>query len=307
MPSTRLPRFQRATQVAPMIIMPRDREIIQLVQRHRFLCSQQVVLLVPGSSQQILRRLQKLYHHGFLERPRAQIDYYREGGSRPLVYGLGSKGASLLSRENGLALHKNRSGERNRSVGRIFLEHALLVSQVMVTLELACRKAPRVRLVTEDELLNERGLPVKSFQWRVSLNTKIHLGIIPDRVFALEFSDVDGNLSRAFFFLEADRGTMPVQRQNITQTSFYRKLLAYAETWSQSIHRNRFGFHRFRVLTITTSAARVRSLVEACSQLRNGHGLFLFGEERILNAPDLLHSPIWQTGRNGEVRSLLES
>jgi hypothetical protein len=290
-----------------MKIMPRDRQIIQLVERHRFLHSQQIVSLVPGSSQQILRRLHRLFHHGFLERPRTQIDYYHEGGSRPLIYGIGGKGAALLSRESGPALQKIRWGEKNCSVGRIFLEHALLVSEIMVTLELACRKNGQARLVSEDELLCERGFPRQAFRWRVNLDTGTQLGVIPDRVFALEFPDAVGNRSLAFFFLEADRGTMPIQRRNIAQTSFYRKLLAYTETWSQSIHRNRFGFHRFRVLTITPSAARVRALVEACSQLRKGHGLFLFGDRAILNAPDLLQSPIWHTGRQGETRSLLDS
>jgi hypothetical protein len=27
----------------------------------------------------VLRRLQLLFHHGYLDRPRAQIDYYRAG------------------------------------------------------------------------------------------------------------------------------------------------------------------------------------------------------------------------------------
>ena len=41
----------------------------------------------------------------------------------------------------GLALAQAGWGENNRSIGRIFLEHTLLVSDVMVSLELACRKS----------------------------------------------------------------------------------------------------------------------------------------------------------------------
>ncbi|MGD0410154.1 MAG: hypothetical protein ABSC18_00495, partial [Verrucomicrobiota bacterium] len=52
-------------------------------------------------------------------------------------------------------------------------------------------------------------------------------------------------------------------------------LLAYEATWATGLHRFQFGFHRFRVLTVTTSAARVESLVAACSELKRGHGLFL--------------------------------
>lgn len=36
----------------------------------------------------MLRRLQRLYHHGYVERPACQIDYYQRGGSRSIAYGL---------------------------------------------------------------------------------------------------------------------------------------------------------------------------------------------------------------------------
>lgn len=301
MESTRLPRFKRSSTVAPTQLTERDRDIIRLVHQHRFLRSAQIVALLGGSFQQLLRRLQLLYHLGFLERPRAQIDYYHKSGSRHIVYGLGNKGGTLLKQELGFGFRRVSWGEKNRAVGRMFLEHALLVSDVMVAIELACRERG-IRLLTEKEL----SLPGKSqpFRWRVSLNSRLKLGIIPDRVFALEFPNQDGTSQRAYFFLEADRGTMPVKRRNLFQTSFYRKLLAYEATWSQSIHRTRFGFHRFRVLTVTASAARVKSLVDACSQLERGHGLFLFADRTIL-AGDMFSST-WQTGKLGETGRLLD-
>ena len=138
------------------------------------------------------------------------------------------------------------------------------------------------------------------------MNSRLKLGVIPDRVFALEFPDQNGNSSRTFFFLEADRGTMPVTRRNLSQTSFYRKLLAYEATWSQSIHRTRFGFHRFRVLTVTTSTGRVKSLVNACAQLEHGHRLFLFADRTVLEKPADMFSAIWQTGKQSETGTLLD-
>jgi hypothetical protein len=85
---SRLPRFERATEVAPMQLEERDCQIIRLVHRHRFLRSEHIVSFMGGSQQQILRRLKLLYHHGYLERPRAQIQYYERGGSRSIAYGL---------------------------------------------------------------------------------------------------------------------------------------------------------------------------------------------------------------------------
>jgi hypothetical protein len=148
---SRLPRFNRAPIIATMELTDRDREIIRLVHRHRFLRSDQIVLFLGGSQQQILRRLQLLYHHGYLERPRAQFQYYERGGSRSIAYGLGNKGGVLLKQEFGIAVHPDSWSEKNHAVGRVYLEHALLVSDVMVSLELACRKHG-VKLLYEDEL-----------------------------------------------------------------------------------------------------------------------------------------------------------
>lgn len=298
---SRLPRFKRAATVPSIDLTDRDHHIIRLIGGHRFLRSQQIVALVGDNPQPLLRRLHLLYHHGYLERPRAQLEYFHQGGSRPMVYGLGNKGAALLKREGDV-----RWGAKNRSVGRMFLEHALLVSEVMVAIELACRKSG-VRLLMDKELPLPKDTAAKrpSFKWHVQINSRLKLGVIPDRVFALEYPDASGNPTRAFFFLEADRGTMPVTRRHLSQTSFNRKLLAYEATWAQSLHKTRFGFHRFRVLTVTTSPGRVQSLVSACGQLKTGHGLFLFADRSVLESPDYFFSTLWQTGRPGKTTTLL--
>jgi hypothetical protein len=305
MPYRRLPRFKRTT-VAPMDLTGRDREIIRLIHRHRFLRSSHIVSLLGDQSQPLLRRLRLLYHHGYLERPRCQLDYYHQGGSRPIIYGLGNKGGSLLRQELGTAFRPLSWGEKNRSIGRVFLEHALLVSDVMVAIELACQASGQIRLLNADELIPAKGEKAdrKPFRWRVKLHGGPKLGVVPDRVFALEYADQDGGTERACFFLEADRGTMPVKRRSLVQSSFHRKLLAYEATWSQGNHRRRFGFHRFRVLTVTSGPARAKSLVESCAELRSGHGLFLFTDRSVLEHPYFLFTPVWRSGRD-EPTSLL--
>jgi DNA-binding Lrp family transcriptional regulator len=298
---SRLPRFNRASTVPSIELTHRDREIIRLVHRHRFLRSSQILALIGASPQQLLRRLQLLYHHGYLERPRAQIDYYDQGGSHHMVYGLGNRGAALLKQELGGAFRQLPRGEENLGAKRLFLEHTLLVAEVMISVELACRQK-RIRLLTEDDLAPP-GLR-RSFEWRVN-TTSASLSVVPDRVFALEVEREGGETDRAYFFLEADRGTMPVIRTNCSQTSFYRKLLAYEATWSQLIHRTRFGFDRFRVLTVTTNAARVQSLIDACAKLKRGRGLFLFADKTILDTSGSILSPVWRTAKQGQTTSLL--
>jgi len=250
--------------------------------------------------QSIIRRLQLLYHHGYLERPSAQIDYYRQGGSHHIIYGLGNKGGMLLRQEMGDTFRDISWGEKNRSVRRVYLEHSVAISDFMVALELDCRKRG-IHLIGPDAFHLPNGEPVPHpITWKVKINSERILGIIPDRVFSLESSDQSSNRKSILYFLEVDRGTMPIVRKNLSQTSFYRKILAYEATWSQELHQTQFGFHRFRVLTVTKSQVRVQSLVSACSKLKRGHGLFLFTDESTLQTNDDIFTILWKTGHPGQ-------
>lgn len=305
---TRLPRFRHAPQIAPMQLTERDRKIIHCVYRHRFLRSTHIIALLGGSSQQILRRLQILFHHGYLERPRAQIDYYYRGGSRHIVYGIGNRGAALLREQSGIDCRELNWSEKNRSLGQLFLEHALLVSDVMVALEISCRQSGRVRLFNLDALQvhDDKLYQHGAVRWSVTVGGGRKLGLVPDRVFALEFLDQPSARNRAYFFLEADRATMPVTRRSLSQSSFYRKLLAYEATWKQELHRSKLGFNRFRVLTITTCLQRTKSLVTACSKLERGHGLFLFADHASFITHGDPLSLRFLTGHPGKTASLLD-
>ena len=183
---------------------------------------------------------------------------------------------------------------------RVFLKHALLVSDIMVSIELACRQNG-ARLLAEQDLAKSN----RPFRWKMNVNGQ-RFSVAPDRVFALEFTGPDGGVGRSYFFLEADRGTMPVTRKTLSQTSFHRKLVAYEATWAQKLHEKLFGFNRFRVLTVTASRERVKSLVAACNKLNTGRGLFLFADRTILERPNEILSQPWHTARNGQTATLLD-
>ena len=287
--SSRLSRFQRDPHICPVQLTSRDRELIHRVFEYRFLRSTQLVSLQTGSHQQILRRLQRLYHHGYLDRPRAQIDYYRRG-SQPMVYGLGNKGIALLEREEGVPHRKLDWTARNRSITRYFIEHTLAVAEAMVAIEVSCQRN-RIELVHPTDRH-----PVR---WNVALHhagITATIGVIPDRVFGLK--SVDGI---RWFFLEVDRATMPVARNNLKQSSFHRKLLAYHETWRQNAVKA--SFPRFQVLTVTTTRQHVESLLSANRRITGGKGsgLFLFTERRsFVTAKDVLKVPL-TNGRSESV------
>jgi hypothetical protein len=129
---------------------------------------------------------------------------------------------------------------------------------------------------------------------KISLKTAslIQKAVLPKlnryAVFALEGPDSE----RVIYFLESDCGTMPVERMNLSRSSIARKLVGYHATWQQDLHRNRFGWERFRVLMITTNADRIGRMISAVRKLPNGSGLFLFQDiQSVRAAGDLLSIP----------------
>jgi len=304
MPFPRLPRFKRVQPSAPLRTTQRDVEIVRLVRDHRFLRSSHIRALAGPSSQLVTRRLRALYHHGFLERPRSQIVPRWGGGSRDIVHGLGNKAASLLAGRATPGRGPSRDGPKNRAVGRMFLEHALLVSDILVKLELDCRQSGAARLLPLDVSSPTSPNGPAPHRWRVDLPGHPRLGIVPDKVFALESAAKGAGDPRMLCFLEADRGTMPIRRRDPRQTSMWRKLLAYEATWSQGLHRGRFGLGRLRVLIVTSGKARQARLLEACATLDRGRGIFLLIDRRtLLASPSLLAAP-WRDG-HGRAATLL--
>jgi len=297
--AARRARFERSPLIPHIQITERDIDILAHLDRHRLLRSCDISALIAGSRQQVLRRLQLLFHHGYVDRPRSQIEYFHRGGCRPFIYALNSRGASLLRQHQPLRSGSTRFPKQNLSP--LFLQHAVQKSEIMVAVELACRRDPRVTFIPCRELINASRGKRPSFEWRVKIDSKTELGVIPDDVFALEYSNGDEQKHRALFFVESDRSTMPIERRDLTKTSFRRKLLAYEATWLQKIHQTRFQCNRFRVLTITTSAERVRHLVETCSKLKHGKGLFLFTDIGALKCTNMLLAP-WQTARGAFAR-----
>ena len=273
----RLPRFTRDPDAAVSFqFTKRDLEILRHVAEHRFIKSAWLVKLVGGSKQQVLRRLNSLYHHGYLDRPRAQLDYYHEGGSRSMVYGLASRGAGRLRRDLNMPFERMEWATRTKRVGRLFIEHTLIVSDFMAGLELDCRERADIRLLYPHELPkpNGRENSREPFRWTVDLPGKRRVGVVPDKVFALEISQSDRRIERTHYFLEADRGTMPIERRDLRQSCVLRKLKAYEATHTTQVYRTRLGAERFRVLITCHQKERVDHIREAVGKMNKGRRLF---------------------------------
>ena len=94
LPHVRRPRYRRDRyRRLPFVLQDRDRAIVRTVADYRLITSAEIQALIPGSGQAILRRLQCLYHAGYLERPPDQ----RYLGNGKMVYALGATAYELVT------------------------------------------------------------------------------------------------------------------------------------------------------------------------------------------------------------------
>jgi hypothetical protein len=80
------PRFRRAAEPPPFCLTEDDVEIVCVVARHRLIRSTHIAALVGRSLDRTNDRLMRLFHPGFIDQPRAQLDYSPTFGSTPMIY-----------------------------------------------------------------------------------------------------------------------------------------------------------------------------------------------------------------------------
>lgn len=269
----RRPRFKRITLSEPIRLTDRDKAILSAVRKHLLLTTGQILSLVPGSRQNIVRRLQRLYHAGFLDRPRAQLALRYSGEISEFVYAPTRKGVALVEDATG-------SGKEFRPVSALVMSHTLAVAEALISIE-QTSKRNGIRFLDEQAVLNTlrtESLP-KRLQWRITIKSGKEteaVGVIPDGFFAVERAE-DANAPRRFYyFLEVDRGTMPIMRKSLALSSIHRKALAYSRTFKTGLLKKRFGISGFKVLFVVRSKERMERMKEVCQQVYGKERLFLF-------------------------------
>jgi len=304
----RRPRFVRASEPPRFRLTDDDVGIVRLLARHRFLRSTHIAALVGRSLDRTNDRLHRLFHAGYLDRPRAQLDYYPTSGSSPYVYALADRGARLLIEHDGIDFANVEWSRKNREAGRPFIAHQLEIMDFYVSLQLAARDRTDVRFIHPDEMVatfpDQTFSERNPFALRVKLShrgTMYEIAVIPDLIFGLIFADD----TRRNFVVEIDRGTMPVTRADFRQTSFEKKMRAYLTAHAAKEHERHFGWKSFRVLTVTTDRYRMQSMKEALRRLHVPHSpgpsLFFFATRDELGVNDPLALP-WSDGSGRESR-----
>lgn len=122
-------------------------------------------------------------------------------------------------------------------------------------------------------------------------------------LFGLSFADN----TASYFFLEIDRGTIPLRRTEPYGTAAWRKnieykLRTYYVGWRANRHVEQFGVKQARVLWVTSSQARLENMIEVQRAVTGGRGsaLFLFSTRSCWSTEFL--SGNWIDGKNELVR-----
>lgn len=293
----------------------RDLELFKLLNRYHYLRSNFLYAFLGGSSAtRFKERLGHLYHDGrYINRPEQQWQY-ANCRYMPVIYELDTKGEQVL-RELGLMQEDSPLLKKGRMGAHRQFAHQLMICDCMSSIELGVRQDPDLRFISWQEIIakapeetrngdNPFELPVTishTFS-RTGKAQRADIKVVPDGLFGLEYGH-EGKKTYRFFVLEADRSTIPIARSNLRQTSYLRKILAYREIATQTIHKSRLGVPNLVVLSVTTNehhAINIMTLVEELAH-EGKSKLFLFKTISSLGdfgkapepTPQILTSP-WQ-------------
>ena len=292
----------------PFRLTDRDIALVRLVAQYRFLRSTHLSDLCQASHKKVCNRLTSLFHAGYLDRPRAQFEAYCEGGgSAAMVYALSNGGARLLI-DHGVDAAEVDWTRKNDLAGRQFIQHTLEIANVRVALQRAIRERSGFEILESKQLLEKAPQETRrrARPWvmraKVYCNDGVYdLGVAPDYVFAVGYPD------RRFraFLVECDRGTMPVDRGNLMQTSLKRKFLTYTAAKHHGEHARQYGWKGFRVLVITSSRQRADNILATIRESVHEHDrtLFLVADRMSLVGADIFSHP-WRDAR-GQTHALI--
>jgi Replication-relaxation len=269
-------------------LVPRDIEIFRLLDRYRYLRSNFLSAFFKGDEKRFIKRLGNLFHEGgYIDRPKQQWQF---ANSRymPAIYELGVKGRRVLA-DQGMRAPDSPLLKKGRMGAYRQFAHAVMISDILASVELGVRKDDSLRFISWQEILanapektrraaNPFEIPVAishTFK-RTGSTHGAKTKIIPDALFGLEYMH-RGHKSFRYFALEADRNTMPVLRSNLYQTSYLKKLLAYRQISATRSYKTQFGLPNLLVLNVTTTLGHMENIMRLAAELTGGgSNLFLF-------------------------------
>jgi protein involved in plasmid replication-relaxation len=315
------PRFRRAAadERPAFRLTDRDREALRIIYAYRWITADLLQDLLPevkltdpqkhalsrlkavkkatalGTPQrtkrEVQRRLQYLYHHGFVQR-------HKLADGEAIAYALGNRGADELMLSFGIDRQQIEWTTKNRESSERFLRHAMMVTSFRHAVEVSLRALPALQL----KLWEPGGAFQAKVQYEDTVRTQggtrtqlVDGTVKPDSLFLLLH-----HAKGIHYFPEADRSTMSNSR-------YLSKLKAYYAFYATYVRDNPSSpIKQMRVLTITRSEERKQNLRKIAQQVSpEAKNLFWFLCEKVyLGQPQKVFEPTWQTLEDDTLKSL---
>ena len=313
---TRLQRHKK--EISGIRLQRRDFRILQILYDYKFADSHLIFELLGNHCRSpeergthhkevILKRLRKLFDHGFVQRPAHQpLQAYKaipgsEGvyaGSDPILYSLGDKGLLTLGDFLGkdyssfISLFKN---DRYRSLQ--FLKHTMMRNRFRASIELAVEKRPDSDLVvwkeTQAELSDSVSLEIENGD---GVREEKAFPLIPDDFFTLQIAG-----KKRHFIVEAERSAKHNPRTKQKMRLYYEYCIRHRRR-AEKTHEIAPS-EGLQVLYLAPSWERrnnLRDIAIKADPRGKGSSLFLFASETDFDyrqVPERVFDPIWLPGK----------
>jgi len=260
-------------------------EVLFFLHHFRALNAEQLSRLIDFSHTHVRDRvLLDLFNCGYAMRPPQPIQEKQ-------VYMLATKGAQALQ-ERGMYFGRlDRTHRANRTISP---KHLSLEAETLAQFYVSAREKG-VRFLFADEILAHSSLDLQSqrdpFKFPVAFRhngTTLRRQVNADGWGMYGFELPDGK--KVYFFLEADRGTEPINPKNLRRSSIAQKLLAYHTAFEQGVLEQRYGIRSAIIFFLIESRhqikpqpeQRIAHIVEANDQLRIAKPRFFFAPKAAL-------------------------
>jgi hypothetical protein len=286
-------------------ISDRDLQLLEAVHSARFLTTPQIQKLfwhdtegAFGPVKACQRRLRLLTEYGLVRRIEQKVT--RAEGSKPYLYALAEKGASLLAKELRIDLAELEVKPTPAEDNYPFLDHLIATTDIRIAVKQACDRN-QLELV---EWIDEKELRSAAWKDYVSIQSpdgKSHrIALVPDAY--LKIRSRTGTKTMQFYS-EIDRGSHTIRSK--WNRGWTRKVLTYTEYFSSATYQKRFGSKRVYLLTVTTTDKRLAALKQATEESGGGEH-FLFATQANAADPDkVLTAKIWHMAGRAERFNLL--
>ena len=241
-----------------LVLTEPDYLILEAIDRHGPLPSSYLFALTKHLRRDrthLQNRLTEFYNGdasgSFLSRPPQQFASYR-ARYQHVVYDLAPRARRALAERGTLTTYGHARCDP--------FVHRLMTACVSASFELA---APTfgLRYIPFQEILDHpRCGNARKAAYPLVLPTtdRTHGGVIPDQLFGLEYPGTGFR----FYAVEVDRNTESIERKNLGQSAFARKVVGYIAALSEQSYRTWWGLPNLHVLIVTTNLTHAHKLLE---------------------------------------------